>query len=96
MAAEKTATALFEEQKRRHAALAERRTRAEGHLQAERQALREAQQEALSLFGTDDLGKLRELFAQLTQANDQSVVEFVMALDDLEQGLTSVERQLGQ
>jgi RNA processing factor Prp31 len=96
MSTEKTATALLEEQKQRHAALTARRTRAEGQLEAERRALDEAKQEALKLFGTADLEQLRALYAQQSQSNDQTVVEFVMALDEVDQGLTTIERQLGQ
>jgi RNA processing factor Prp31 len=96
MTTEKTATALLEEQKRRHGALTERRTRAEGQLDAERRALDETRQEAIRLFGTADIEQLRALYAQQTQSNDQTVVEFVMALDEVDQGLTTIERQLGQ
>lgn len=96
MPAEKTAIALLEEQKRRHASLLERRTRAMGQLDAERRALEEARAEAIALFGTADLEELRALYASTSQANDLTVVEFVMALDEVDQGLSTVERQLGQ
>lgn len=96
MANEKSPVAMLEEQKRRFNTLQERRTRALGQLDAERRALEEAQQEAIRLFGTADLEQLRALYASKTAANDQTVVEFILALDTVEEGLATVERQLGQ
>lgn len=88
-------TAL-EEHKRRLTSLAERRTRTQGQLDAERRALEEAQREALELFGTSDLAELRRLYTERNAANDSAVVAFVLELDEVERGLAAVERQLTQ
>jgi len=96
MAAEKNAIALLDEQKRRHATLTERRTRALGQLDAERRALEDAQLEAQRIFGTSDLTELRALYARQSEANDQALVEFVMGLDEVEAKLKTVEQNLGQ
>ncbi len=90
----KSPVEIFAEQKRRLAELNERRTRAQVTLEAEQRALAEAQAEAMRLFGTSDLDALRTMFRERTEENDRKVVEFVMALDDVERQLADIERQI--
>lgn len=94
MSQNKTSIEVLEEQKRRLAALAERRTRAQVRLENERRALEEARAEAQRLFKTDDLEALRALFRTSQDENDRKVVEFVMALDAVDQKLADIERQI--
>lgn len=89
----KTPVQQLEEQKTRLATLQERHTRVQVKLEAERQALQEAQAEALALFGTSDLEELRNLFRQRQVDNERQVADFIQALDDVERRLGDVERQ---
>lgn len=94
MAQNKNSIEILEEQKKRLAALQERRTRAEVRLETERKALEEARAEALRLFGTNDLDALRNLYRERQDDNDRKVVEFMLALDTVEQKLSDIERQV--
>jgi len=89
----KTPVQQLEEQKTRLATLQERHTRVQVKLEAERQALQEAQAEARALFGTSDLEELRNLFRQRQVDNERQVADFIQALDDVERRLGDVERQ---
>lgn len=91
---QKTSVQILEEQKKRITALQERRTRAQVRIETERKALQEAQAEAEALFKTSDLDALRALFREQQSENDRLVLELVMALDDLEQSLSDIERQI--
>lgn len=90
---QKTSVQILDEQKKRLAALQERRTRLQVRLETERKALQEAQEEAQALFGTSDLDALRALYRERQADNDRKVVDFVMALDDIDQRLGDIERQ---
>jgi len=90
----KSSTQILEESAKRLAALAERRTRAQVRLENEKRALEEARAEAKRLFGTDDVEELRKLFRASQEDNDRKVVEFVLALDDVDQKLGDIERQV--
>lgn len=94
MAQTKSSTQILEESGKRLAALAERRTRAQVRLETEKRALEEARAEAKRLFGTDDVEELRKLFRASQEDNDRKVVEFVLALDDVDQKLGDIERQV--
>jgi hypothetical protein len=74
--------------------LAERRTRAQVRLENEKRALEEARAEAKRLFGTDDVDELRKLFRASQEDNDRKVVEFVLALDSVDEKLGDIERQV--
>lgn len=89
-----TPVELFAQQKKRHAELSERRTRAQVQLEAERRALAEAREEAKAAFGTEDLDALRALFRERSADNERKVMELMMALDEIENSLTNVERQI--
>lgn len=88
------AIALLKEQKERLERLRERRTRLAGELSAKRQQLADASAEAKREFGTDNLDDLRKLFASRETANDELVMEFVLQLDEAEQKLADIERQV--
>jgi ABC-type phosphate transport system auxiliary subunit len=88
------AIAMLKEQKERLERLRERRTRLAGELSAKRQQLADACAEAKREFGTDDLGELRKLFASRETANDELVMEFELRLDEAEQKLADIERQV--
>lgn len=85
---------ILEQQKKRLRALEDRRTRAQVRLESERKSLVEAQEEAKKLFGTDNLDELRELYKRRHTENDQKIMDFVLALDDIEKSLSDIERQL--
>lgn len=91
---QKTTVQVLDEQKRRVATLQERRTRAQVKVETERKALVEARSEAEKLFGTSDIVKLRELYATKQGENDQKVMDFVMGLDEVEEKLSTIERQI--
>lgn len=93
MTQNKSAVDVLNEQKTRLSALQERRTRAQVRLENERRALEEARAEAQRLFGTSDLDQLRELFRTSQGENDRKVMDFLMALDKVEQQLADIERQ---
>jgi len=90
----KNAIVLLKEQKERLERMRERRTRLAGELSAKKQQLADACAEAVREFGTDDLAKLRELYTSRESANDEMVMDFMMVLDDAEQKLTDIERQV--
>lgn len=94
MSQTKSSTQILEESGKRLSALAERRTRAQVRLENEKRALEEARTEAKRLFGTDDVEELRKLFRVSQEDNDRKVVEFVLALDDVDQKLGDIERQV--
>jgi hypothetical protein len=94
MSQTKSSTQILEESAKRLAALSERRTRAQVRLENEKRALEEARAEAKRLFGTDDVEELRKLFRASQEDNDRKVVEFVLALDDVDQKLGDIERQV--
>jgi hypothetical protein len=94
MSQTKSSTQILEESAKRLAVLAERRTRAQVRLENEKRALEEARAEAKRLFGTDDVEELRKLFRASQEDNDRKVVEFVLALDDVDQKLGDIERQV--
>lgn len=85
---------LMENERARHLTLQERRTRISVRLEAEKQALDAAKEEARRLFGTDDLAALRQEYKKLQEENERRVVEFSMALDAVENALTDIERQI--
>lgn len=90
---QKTSVQILDEQKKRLANLQERRTRLQVRLETERKALQDAQEEAQTLFGTSDLDALRALYRERQADNDRKVVDFVMALDEIDQRLADIERQ---
>lgn len=92
--AQKTTVQILDEQKRRVFTLQERRTRAQVKLENDRKALAEAKAEAEKLFKTSELTKLRELYSTVQGENDQKVMEFVMAVDEVEEKLGNIERQI--
>ena len=94
MAQTKSSAQVLEESARRLAALAERRTRAQVKLENEKRALEEARAEAKRLFGTDDVEELRKLFRASKEDNDRKVVDFVFALDSVDEKLGDIERQV--
>lgn len=95
MSQTQSAIEILDEQRKRLGQLAERRTRAQVRLENEKRALEEARAEAKRLFGTDDVEALRKLYRTSQDENDRKVVEFVMALDGVEQKLGDIERQVG-
>ena len=94
MAAQKTTVEVFAECKQRLTALRERHTRVQVRLEADRQALATAKEQARELFGTDSLEGLRELFKTRSAENDQTVMDLVLYLDDAERKLSDLDRQL--
>lgn len=94
MSQTKSSTQILEESAKRLAALAERRTRAQVRLENEKRALEEARAEAKRLFGTDDVEELRKLFRASQEDNDRKVVEFVLALNSVDEKLGDIERQV--
>lgn len=91
---QKTSVQILDDQKKRLASLQERRTRIQVRVETERRTLTEAQQEAIALFDTADLDQLRKIYRERQELNDRVVVEFVMSLDDIEQKLGDIERQI--
>lgn len=91
---QKTSVQILDDQKKRLASLQERRTRIQVRVETERRTLTEAQQEAIALFNTADLDQLRKIYRERQELNDRVVVEFVMSLDDIEQKLGDIERQI--
>lgn len=62
-------------------------------LEAEKQKLLEAQQEAQELFGTSDLAQLRALLDSKKKENEEKLEKFMSDLDNLESTLATIERQ---
>ncbi|KWT98341.1 MULTISPECIES: hypothetical protein [unclassified Variovorax] len=87
-----TSLEIFEAQKKRHAALQQRRARVEERRDAEAANLERARTEAKQLLGTDDVGKLRELYANGVEENDKKIIATVQALDEIDQRLADIER----
>lgn len=92
---EKTAVEKLEDQKKRLASLQERRTRAMVRLEAEQAALAKAKEEAVATYGTSNLAELRALYQAQINDNEMKVLEFTLSLDEVEQQLADLERQLG-
>jgi RNase adaptor protein for sRNA GlmZ degradation len=94
MSLEKTTVQILEEQRRRHASLLERRTRAQVRLENEKKVLKEAQEEAMRLFGTSDLTALRTMYKDVQAENENKVMDFIFVLDEVESSLVNIERQI--
>ena len=83
---------IFEQQKKRHALLQQRRTRAEALRDAERESLERTRAEARALLGTDDLAKLRQMYEEGRQENERKTTELLFELDEIERKLADIER----
>lgn len=92
MSTAKNSVELFEQQKRRHAELQQRRAKAEATRDAERVTLQRAREEAKQLLGTDDVAELRRLYQEGEAENDRKVVELVFALDEADRKLGDIDR----
>lgn len=90
----KSTAQVLEEQKARHAALAERRQRAQVEMEHSARQLEEAQEEAEREYGTREVPALRTLFTEREQENERKVAQFIEDLNALEAALVEVERQL--
>lgn len=78
----------------RHQTLMTRLTRAETEVATAERQVAEAQEEAQQEIGTKDLGKVREIYVNAEEKNEQLVTEFEKELDALEAQLREVEAQL--
>jgi hypothetical protein len=94
MAETKNAAALLKDQKERLERLRERRTSVAVELGSKKQQFATACEEARKEFGTDNLDELRALYARREAENDELVMGLVLQLDEVEQQLAAVERQL--
>lgn len=74
-------------------ALKKRQMEISVRLEAEKQKLLEAQQEAQELFGTSDLAQLRSLLDSKKKENEEKLEKFMSDLDNLESTLATIERQ---
>jgi multidrug resistance efflux pump len=89
---EKTVLQKLDEQTRRLRALHERRTRLEVYLENQTTALKEAEAQAMSEFGTADLDALREKYAKTQAENNRAVAELTAELDGAELALEELEK----
>lgn len=84
----------LEEAKARHRQMIERRAKAQADFEAAERQLKEAREEAEREFGTGDLTELRKLYADRERENEQSVDQFVNALNQGEAALQEAEAAL--
>jgi hypothetical protein len=93
-ATNKTAVQQLEEQKARHSALIQRRTKVQVEIEAASRQYAEAQEEAVREFGTGNLDALRELYLKNEAENERRVSQFIKDLDALENAIADTEQQL--
>jgi hypothetical protein len=93
-AATKSAAQQLEEQKARHQALVQRRTKVQVELESAARQYAEAQAEAQREFGTGDLEELRALYLRSEAENERAVQQFAKELDALETAVADAEQQL--
>jgi len=89
-----TSAQQLEQARARYQTLIEQRARAQAEYNTAKRQLDEARKEAEALFGTGDLGKLRELHASRERANQQAVSGFLKALEECETALNKAENIL--
>jgi hypothetical protein len=94
MAEKQDAVKLLKEQKERLDRLRERRTRVAGVLGAKKQQYEDACAEGKREFGTDDLTELLAKVSETDASNDEVAMSFMLQLDDVEEQLAAVERQV--
>lgn len=94
MATQLSTVELFEQQKKRHAELQNKRARAEAVRDAERQNLERTRAEARKLLGTDNVDELRKLYQQGEADNERKTTELVFALDEVQRTLDDIERMI--
>lgn len=75
----------------RHKSLEQKRIVAETNRSNAEKRLSELKDEAKTLFGTDDLGKLGEMLAAMVAENERKRAEYQQTLDEIEGDLSAVE-----
>ena len=88
-----TAQGSIEGLRKRFDALHTRSIQIQTQLEAEQRRLSELKSEAMSQFGTDDIGQLTEKLRELERANAEKVAAYQASLDSIEQALSRVESE---
>ena len=90
----KTAVEKLEQAKRKFLELTDTVRRCQVEVEAGRRQLREAEEEALSEYGTKNLDEIRALFRQREEQNHAIVDQFCEALAEAEARLAKAQRAL--
>jgi hypothetical protein len=86
----------IESLKKRHAALDKERTTAQANLANAIRQLAEQKEEALNLYGTDDLDALRTKLKQMREENERKRAEYQQHLEEVEAKLAEVNQKYGE
>src|SRR5262249_25120112 len=82
--------------KQRHAELDRARVTAEANLKNATEQLAELKEEAMKLYGTDDLDALRAKLQEMREQNERKRAEYQRHLEEIEAKLTEVDRKFGE
>lgn len=80
----------------RHKKLEHKKVAAETSLKSANEQLELLKKQALEQFGTDDLEQLKLKLAAMKEENERKRAEYQKHLDQIEAGLSEVERQYEQ
>lgn len=83
----------IEELRKRYEKLHTRKIQAETNLENTENQLDALKNEALEKYGTDDVGKLREMLLAMKSENDAKRSRYQTELDRIESDLAAVERK---
>lgn len=83
----------FVEAQEQHRKLTTQVTRLEVEIETATKQVAQLEDEAIRLFGTKDLNKLRALLAERTAANESRKTAFVAAVNQLAQELAALREQ---
>lgn len=89
----KTAIPMFEEGKKRYDALVQRHTRLSVELDSARKQYMEGSREAEIEFGTSDINQMREMHRTREAKKLKDILEFVIAVDEVEAELNDIEQK---
>jgi chromosome segregation ATPase len=82
--------------KQRHAELDRARVTAQANLRNATEQLAELKEEAMKLYGTDDLDALRAKLQEMREQNERKRAEYQRHLEEIEAKLTEVDRKFGE
>jgi|1185.fasta_scaffold128327_2 chromosome segregation ATPase len=78
--------------KRRHRELADQKIAAETNLERATDQLEQLKHDAREQYGTDDLGRLRDLLEEMKRDNERKRIEYDRHLSEVEKGLDEIEQ----
>lgn len=84
----------IEELTERYDDLNRKKIRAEGDLERARKDLEEYRKEAEEMYGSSDIGVLKQRLNEMIQENDRKKMAYQQSLDQIEQGIVEIEGRM--